>query len=98
VMLDSKLTNALLALAPMLGSVVAFLIGRALRSGSDRATIDSLHRDVEQLKEARIEQGATLAAHTAMHEGYVRTLSTMSSTMAKVGEDCAYIRGRMDYQ
>jgi hypothetical protein len=96
VMPDSPLAKALLALAPVLGSVIAFLLGKAARSGADRATIRSLHNDVKELKAARLEHGATLAAHTAMHDGYVRTMSAMSATMAKVSDDCAYIRGRVD--
>jgi hypothetical protein len=84
------------ALANVAGPLLAFVIGKATRSGSDRTMLRALHSDVEQLKRARIEQGGTLAAHTAMHEGYVRTLGAMSSTIAKVGEDIAYIRGRVD--
>lgn len=81
---------------PWASSLLAFVLGKATRDGADRAELAALRHDVSKLKQARIDQGATLAAHTAMHEAYVRTMGSMSDSLQKVRDDVSFVRGQLD--
>lgn len=81
---------------PVGASLLSYVLGKASRGGADRATIKALRVDVAELKSSRIEQGATLATHTAMHEIYARTIAAMNATLTSVSKDVSYVRGRID--
>lgn len=82
VMATPDWTRLLHDLWPVLCTLCAYVLGTARRKGAERASQKATHGDVSELKAARIEHGATLAAHTAI--------------LSKLGEDVVYIRSRLD--
>ncbi len=59
----------------------SYLLGKATKGATNQMALDVVCEEVKQIKATQVQQTATLASHTTLHEGYVASFGRVNDQL-----------------